>query len=125
MSQQPINKDVMLQIYKLGSYYNPATNHYGYEANVTCDRCFKSHLSICIGWQTYDLCLPCVNEINKEINKEVKKKSTPVCKTNMEQSQFKTIKTMMLQSQYNLKNGEKDDDNSYKTYMLQNIFKTD
>ena len=97
MSQQQIDKETMIKIYKFGSYFNPAHNHYGYETNVVCDRCFKSHLSICIGWQTYDLCLSCVNEIDKEMKKKSTTPTSPVFKTNMEQNQFKTY---MLQSQY-------------------------
>lgn len=136
---QPLDRDTMIKVYKYGTYYNPASKHYGGEetTNVVCDRCYRDHLDVCIGWQTHDMCLHCVEEINKEL----KKPKTPyyppnppsswpssptVCfpqpqiMTNMEQSQFRpqehTMRTRMLQRQF------RDEDNM-KTYMLQSQFR--
>ncbi len=85
MDIQPIDKNTMLQIYKYGTYYSPASKHYGDDlANVVCDRCFKNNLDICIGWLTHDVCISCMKEINNGINNGInnktinKKKVTPV-----------------------------------------------
>ena len=65
MSQLPIDKSTMLKICENGTYYNPASNHYDGITNVVCDKCYRDNLNISIGWQSLDLCLSCVDEINK------------------------------------------------------------
>jgi len=65
MSKLPIDKSTMLKICKNGIYYNPASNHYDGVTNVMCDKCYRDNLNISIGWQSMDLCLSCVDEINK------------------------------------------------------------
>lgn len=69
MVNQSATKEIMLNICKHGTYYNPANKHYNNNSKVVCDRCFKNNLDACIGWQSYDLCLLCVNALNgdKEI----------------------------------------------------------
>ena len=58
------NDNVYEQICKYGTFYNPASKHYNTEnANVVCDKCKKNNLTICIGYQNYDLCLSCVQNI--------------------------------------------------------------
>lgn len=100
-SANPVNKSTMLQIYLNGTYYNPASKHYGTSNNsVICDRCHKNGLDICIGWSSYDLCLDCVQIISDQINNE----------NRLQRVDDRDIKTRMLQSQY-------------KTYMMQNQFK--
>lgn len=56
------------EIYKYGTYHNPATKHYGIDStgSVACDRCRKDNLSVCIGYKQYDLCMKCVQEIDKQ-----------------------------------------------------------
>ena len=68
---QPLDRDTMIKVYKYGTYYNPASKHYGGEetTNVVCDRCYKDHLDVCIGWQTHDMCLQCIHEISRELKK--------------------------------------------------------
>ncbi len=111
MNNQPINRDIMLNIYKNGTYYNPAKKHYGSDAtNIVCDRCYKNNLDICIGWLTYDLCLQCIQSINKEITGsklpeivEIVKIKKPDPLLKMRQSQFREsdgVKTFMMQSQF-------------------------
>lgn len=74
MTDKPIDKKTMLQIYSNGTYYSPANKHYGSDlVNVVCDRCFKNNLDICVGWLTHDLCLQCVTEIGNKINNKVDK----------------------------------------------------
>ena len=51
------------EVYLYGTYFNPASRHYGGTAIVVCDRCSKSNLDICIGFKEKDLCLQCVQEI--------------------------------------------------------------
>jgi len=132
MSNQPLDKETMIKVYKFGSYYNPASNHYGSTANVVCDRCYKNNLDISIGWQTYDLCLVCTNEINNELkSKSHYQPITPakpiyqpsVYTTNMMQNQFK-VKSMMLQRQFKNQNNSSDnsDDSKYLTFMMQDQF---
>lgn len=60
-------------IYRYGSYYNPARNHYNYNGHVmvNCDRCLKEDLSVCIGWNSHDLCLDCIADIDAFMNGEV------------------------------------------------------
>lgn len=58
-------------IYRYGKYYNPAKSHYPYNQNsiVNCDKCNKSNLPVCIGWNDLDLCLGCVDIISKRKDK--------------------------------------------------------
>lgn len=63
MDNLQINKQKILELVKYGTYYNPAYKHYGEEGNVYCDKCKKQDLSVCIGYETMDLCLQCVEEV--------------------------------------------------------------
>ena len=63
-----IDKETMINICKYGAYYNPASKHYLSSDNVVCDRCYKNHLDISIGWKSYDLCLKCTEEVNNDVN---------------------------------------------------------
>jgi hypothetical protein len=83
-----ISKDTMIKICKYGTYYNPAYNHYGSETNVMCDRCRKDNLDICVGWQSHDLCLPCVITVNSETKSPVTIPPPTICVTMMTQNQF-------------------------------------
>jgi len=72
------NKTLFKNICEKGKFYNPATKHYGGEGEVTCDRCQKSDIPMCIGWKENDLCLDCVSEIGKsETRKGVTKVTKP------------------------------------------------
>ncbi len=75
-----IDKKTMLKICKYGEYYNPASSHHGggKNINVMCDKCYKDKLEICIGYENYDLCLSCNEEINKIKNKITPKRSGPI-----------------------------------------------
>lgn len=50
-------------IAKNGTYYYPANKHYGGQGAVVCDRCNKAGLKACVGYNTSDLCLKCVDII--------------------------------------------------------------
>jgi hypothetical protein len=76
--------ETILYTTKFGTYYNPATKHYNNPSNnVICDNCHKERLTSCIAHHNCDLCLPCVEEINRNPNyagifgKYVKKEEIP------------------------------------------------
>lgn len=105
MNTPSLDKETMMNIYNYGSYYNPAYRHYGDVTNVVCDRCRRSNLDICIGWQTYDLCLKCVSDLNDQKTKHtqfVTKQPLDEIVTFMEQSQFTkhSDKTRMCQTMF-------------------------
>lgn len=72
IDQENINKLV-----KYGIYYNPACKHYNQEGEVICDKCHKRNLTICIGYETFDMCLQCVQE---EDDKVIERVNCPCCK---------------------------------------------
>lgn len=82
-----LNTIDFIDIYKLGTFYNPAYKHYAGDANINnlnnnnnnnnskiaieniiCDRCNKDNLLSCIGYQNFDLCLQCILEIETNMN---------------------------------------------------------
>jgi len=63
-----LKKQKMIELAKYGTYYNPAYQRYGEEGNVFCDRCKKQDLSVCIGYESLDLCLQCVQEVVDNMN---------------------------------------------------------
>ena len=79
----------MIDICKFGTYYEPASNHYGCQTNVICDRRHKDNLTVCFGWNTHDLCLQCKAEINAIDNiPKPHKPNTKTYVTKMIQNQF-------------------------------------
>lgn len=46
-----------------GIWYYPAWRHYNSLVCVVCDRCNKSNLPACIGFDNIDLCILCVNDL--------------------------------------------------------------
>ena len=61
---------VLSNIYKNGTYYNPAWMHYQEDVVVSCDRCKKTPLNVCIGWEKYDMCLKCADDMGGIIPKK-------------------------------------------------------
>ena len=116
------NQETFMQIYKFGTYYNPAGNHYGRRTSVICDRCKRSNLNVCIGWLTYDLCLRCVQEIDTTESKGISSGMGSVA-TLMQQSQFNPssygLATLMEQSQFTPSSSP-----VYATRMMQRQFGT-
>ncbi len=51
------------KIVKKGKYYYPASLHYSENSRVTCDRCRMNDIKACLGWEEYDLCIKCVDEV--------------------------------------------------------------
>jgi len=68
METSCFNKQKIMELVKKGTYYNPAYQHYGQEGNVFCDKCKKQDLLVCIGYETNDLCLQCVQEVVECMN---------------------------------------------------------
>ena len=60
-----VNDEILTNIYIKGKYYNPAWKHYGNETNVVCDRCKTTQLDISVGWEDYDLCILCINQLSE------------------------------------------------------------
>jgi hypothetical protein len=51
-------------ILERGVFYYPAGRHYGNpDASVNCDRCRRTGITACIGFDRFDYCLPCVDAI--------------------------------------------------------------
>ena len=67
MQQNYLQDSLFKNIIKNGTFYNPAAKHYSQLfVNVVCDKCKKSNLDMSIGWENYDLCLSCANNIKKD-----------------------------------------------------------
>ena len=100
------NETILKKICQLGTYFNPASKHYKNNSKVSCDRCRKQNIDICIGWDSYDLCMKCVQEVNNII---ISEKNEPQMLSFMQQSQFITnmeqsqFLTNMEQSQFRQK----------------------
>jgi hypothetical protein len=76
MSQNfsPIFPDKSLyDIAQHGTFYRPATSHYFHPQGwaVRCNNCGKKNLSVCVGYDNIDLCLPCVDKIIDHHNKSI------------------------------------------------------
>lgn len=89
-------------IVKKGTYYYPATAHYGKDAySIVCDRCQRRDLKCCIGYKDSDLCMECVQTV-ADINSEPEPEPEPRPKrTKMRQRQYRLppgAMTLMQQS---------------------------
>lgn len=132
-----INEQTLKNIYFLGKYYNPASSHYNLQNSVvTCDRCHRTNIPVAIGWETYDLCLSCADDMSKLFSKPIY--YSDGIKTMMLQSMFDPSKkappppsvysekpkylTKMLQKQYREKSCDSDMD--CLTFMEQAQFTT-
>lgn len=106
----------LLQVVKKGKYFNPAYLHYGKKVNVVCDRCKRSNLSICIGHDigdnNYDLCLTCVDDLDRLTNKKEKQ---------LDKLQKPEIRTRMMQDFF----GDRSFVGSVRTNMAQEMFKSE
>ena len=99
MNNPSLSREKTIQILKNGTYYNPASKHYNFNStNVVCDRCRKTGLDMCIGFESYDLCLQCVQDVNSQLKKQVPIKQ-PEIATYMQQDQFRPL-TRMIQGQF-------------------------
>jgi hypothetical protein len=86
-----MNPATLMNIYRFGIYYSPAISHYGGTvAAVRCDRCARSNLSTCVGWENHDLCEHCVTDLDDILGPKSLETDIDQPKTRMEQQQFNT-----------------------------------
>lgn len=98
--------------YKYGKYANPANSRYNSSTvNVICDRCRKSNLLTCIGYNQIDLCLNCAAQMEETDKKEAV--ATPP-----------KLMTLMMQYQFKPNNDSNEESSpSNLTFMMQSQFK--
>ncbi len=53
--------DKYKDVIERGTFYYPASRHYGDGSSVACDRCARAALKACIGYKNADLCMICVD----------------------------------------------------------------
>ena len=125
-----------VNVYKNGNYYCPASSHYDQspdECNVSCDRCKRSNLRSCIGWNEIDLCLQCNSEIEQISSRDLlgddddmmtlmmQDLFRPHTLTEMKQEQFRPqTLTRMVQEQFR---PQQDARYEVITYMQQGQFR--
>ena len=61
------NQQSFASTYYFGTFYQPANLHYSGSGSVNCDKCQRTNLKSCIGYQNYDLCLECITQVEKII----------------------------------------------------------
>lgn len=58
------NNALHAAILERGQFYCPAGKHYGNpDAAVTCDRCQRTNIPACVGFERFDYCLSCIEAI--------------------------------------------------------------
>jgi len=108
--KKTMESEKVINTFENGTYFNPAAKHYNYRSvDIICDRCKRRPLKVCIGWDRYDLCMNCIQELSilREKFPDTTAKATLMMQsqflpaTKMEQSQFTpTVVTRMEQSQF-------------------------
>lgn len=66
---------LFIDIYRLGACYNPASDHYGGNSEVYCDRCNKD-IDISFGYLESDLCMNCVQDVAEFLRNQNRKPET-------------------------------------------------
>lgn len=120
----------ILDTYKYGKYYNPATSHYNNPTTtVICDRCGKQNLITAIGYDEFDLCLKCVYIMGKNESKKkdaLNKSSIDNIKHQINLSEQNNIKKFIEQQiRKSLDTPTmpiKDDDENEATFMEQDMY---
>jgi len=113
------NNSSFVKICKNGTYYFPASSHYGdnYNGGVQCDRCFKANLKASIGYKDSDLCIECVSKVLQlieTINPHYKP-GVPEPVAPRDPTGWQDV-TLMLQSQFT------PIDQGNLTFMLQDMY---
>lgn len=135
MHQFQPGKKKMLEICKLGKYYEKAALRYGGKKSIICDRCFRKDLDKCVGYESYDLCLDCTKIIidtnknkNKKKNPKIKyKKKQPditVNKINLPINDLIKPLAAMRVNIFNKENSDEDEE-LCKSYMNISLFSSD
>lgn len=81
-----LSKEQLDQITTYGQYYMPSILHYKHIPNaesIRCDMCDKQKILACIGYESYDLCLTCVenhltNSIKEFPKEHLKEQVMPI-----------------------------------------------
>ena len=60
-----MNEQLIRAILDKGTFFYPASKHYNNGTTVTCDYCYKTHLVACIGYESYDLCIKCLDFVTR------------------------------------------------------------
>ena len=69
-------EQIFKKIVEHGTYYFPAWKHYNNSnANVVCDKCHENNLTASIGYDKYDLCLLCANQLSHQLFAIIKTKN--------------------------------------------------
>lgn len=68
IQQWDMDNSTLQHILRHGKLYYPAHTHYGPSPHtrVVCDKCRRGDLRICIGVDSWDLCLPCAERFGNE-----------------------------------------------------------
>lgn len=113
------NSSNFVRICKNGTYYFPASSHYGenYNGGVQCDRCFKANLKASIGYKDSDLCIECVSKVLQLIEtvNPHYKPGVPEPVVPKDPAGWQDV-TLMIQSQFTPL------DQGKLTYMMQDIY---
>jgi hypothetical protein len=114
-----------LPILERGSFFYPAGLHYrNPAATVICDRCRRSGIKSCVGYESQDLCLPCVEQIISSICALPSKSAYSFPLTLMEQGIVQTkMEQAMLQpkkEQVAIQSAMNQD--MLRTFMMQSDF---
>lgn len=71
----------------LGKFSHPANKRYGNQGTVNCDFCNLANLVACIGYEQYDICLKCADDILKtpvtSISQLAREQSSQIAHTRM------------------------------------------
>jgi hypothetical protein len=62
---------LFIDIYRFGTCYNPASDHYEGNNEVYCDRCNKD-IDISIGYLESDLCINCAHDVGEFLKNQNK-----------------------------------------------------
>jgi hypothetical protein len=122
------------EVVENGQFFFPAYSHYGTKTNVVCDRCKKTNLVSCIGYDTLDLCLSCAGTVTEMLSKNItnsipppigsltkmeQNTFKPMILTEMQQNMFKTRPKPLTRMQQSIFD---TDDESNLTFMMQSMF---
>lgn len=66
---------LFIDIYRLGTCYNPASDHYNGNNEVFCDRC-NMNIDISIGYLESDLCINCAHDVGEFLKSQMARPET-------------------------------------------------
>lgn len=89
-------------ILERGVFYYPAGLRYANpDAAVTCDRCRRTRILACIGFERYDYCLPCVDAVARAQSSRTNSLTPPIMNNYMTQNSLPSqYMTLMVQDMF-------------------------